>query len=311
MKIICGVDISKAHLDAHVWPDGAFQRFDRTVAGIEDLLAFCRSHSVELVAMEATGGLERLPMGLLGEAGLACALANPGRVRDYARSVGATEKTDRIDAEMIARFALAAELQPAPPLTKNQIRLKALVVRLRQVSDDLTTQKLRRSYTLEPDCLASLDEMIALLKRQSRSLEGEIGSMIDDDPLWQKLAETFGAIKGIGPKTIAHLMAGMPEIGCYSNKAIAKLAGLAPLANDSGARTGKRMIRGGRSPIRSILFLVAEIVSRYDETLKAFHQRLSKAGKPKMVIRIALAHKLLVWLNAKARDTRKRLVAAT
>jgi transposase len=311
MKIVCGVDISKAHLDARVWPDGGFERFDRTVAGIDALADFCRRHAVDLVAMEATGGLERLPLGLLGEAGLACALANPGRVRDYARSMGATEKTDRIDAAMIARFALAADLQPSPALTKNQLRLKALVVRLRQVTDDLTTQKQRRSSITDADCIASLDEVITVLKRQSRHLEGEIASMIDDDPLWGHLAETFRSIKGVGPRTIARLMAEMPEIGVYSNKAIAKLAGLAPLADDSGARKGKRMIRGGRSGVRSILCLVAELASRYDDTLKAFHQRLSKAGKPKMVIRIALAHKLLVWLNAKARDARAQMMAAT
>lgn len=311
MKIVCGVDISKAHLDAQIWPDGAFQRFERTCAGIAALVDFCHRHGVDLVAMEATGGLERLPMGLLAEAGIGCALANPGRVRDYARSMGATEKTDRIDAAMIARFALAADLQPSPPLSRNQIRIKALVVRLRQVTEDLTTQKQRRSSTTEPDCMAGLNEIIALLTRQSRHIEGEIASLIDDDPLWQRLDETFRSIKGVGPRTVAHLMAELPEIGLYSNKAIAKLAGLAPLANDSGERTGRRTIRGGRSAVRSILFLVAELASRYDEKLKAFRQRLSEAGKPKMVIRIALAHKLLVWINAKARDARMKGTVTT
>jgi transposase len=311
MKIVCGVDISKSHLDAHVWPDKVVERFDRTAAGIDALADFCRQHAVELVAMEATGGLERLPMTLLSAAGLSCALANPGRVRDYARSMGAMEKTDRIDAAMIARFALSAGLQPSPPLTKNQNRLKALVVRLRQVTDDLIMQRQRRSAAEDDESIASLDEVIALLKRQSRSLEGEIASMIDDDPLWGQLAKTFRSIKGVGPRTIARVAAELPEIGLYPNKAIAKLAGLAPLADDSGGRKGKRSIRGGRSGVRSILFLVAEIASRYDDKLKAFHQRLSDAGKPKMVIRIALAHKLLVWLNAKARDARAQLLITT
>lgn len=311
MDMICGVDISKEHLDAVIWPSDVFRRFDRDASGIEALAAFCRQHGVEMLAMEATGGLERLPLALLVQEGLACAIANPGRVRDYARSMGQLAKTDRIDAGMIARFALAARLQPTPAPTKNQSRLRALVVRLRQVTDDITIQKQRRSAPLDEEFIASLDEVITLLKRQARHLEGEIASMIDDDPLWAHLADSFRSIKGVGPRTIARLMAELPEIGLYSNKAVAKLTGLAPLADDSGARSGKRVIRGGRASIRSILFLVAHVASRYDEKLKAFHHRLSMAGKPKMVVRIALAHKLIVWLNAKAREARAELAHTT
>ena len=103
----------------------------------------------------------------------------------------------------------------------------------------------------------------------------------------------------------------MPEIGILSNKAIAKLIGLAPIANDSGKRTGRRPVRGGRAGPRSILFLIARMVARYDPHLGAFQQRLQQAGKPKMVIRIALARKLLVILNAKARDARIEFANAT
>ena len=105
-------------------------------------------------------------------------------------------------------------------------------------------------------------------------------------------------------------MAETPEIGRISNKAIAKLVGLAPIANDSGRRTGKRPVRGGRSTVRAILFVVAEIVRRYEPDFAAFHKRLCAAGKPKKVIRTALAHKLLVRLNAKARDARRELQTA-
>ena len=105
--------------------------------------------------------------------------------------------------------------------------------------------------------LASIDEVIALLKRQSRTLEGEIASMIDDDPLWAQLAEAWRLVKGVAGRTVARLMADLPEIGTYSNKAIAKLVGVAPIANDSGKRKGKRPVRGGRASVRSILFLVA------------------------------------------------------
>lgn len=312
MKFICGVDVSKARLDACIEPGAIFESFDNDATGIAALAAFCRRHQAGLVAMEASGGYERRAFLLLWEAGVPCAMTNPRSVRHYAEAMGVLEKTDRIDAGIIARFAKAKDLQPTPPPSAGQQRLKALVARLRQVTDDLVVQKQRRASLLDnTEMLASIDEVIALLKRQSRSLEGEIASMIDDDPLWSQLAEAWRSVKGVAGRTVARLMADLPEIGTRSNKAIAKLAGLAPIANDSGKRQGKRPVRGGRSSVRSILFLVAAIASRYDKGLADFHKRLSAAGKPKMVIRIALARKLLVRLNAKARDARAIYANAT
>jgi transposase len=312
MKIICGVDVSKARLDVCIEPGSVRGSFKNDAAGVASLTAFCRQHRVELVAMEATGGYERRAFLLLWEQGLPCAVTNARQVRLYAESMGVLEKTDEIDARIIARFARAKDLQPTPLPSAAQRRLKALVARLRQVTDDLTVQKQRRSSLLDnAEMLASLDEVIALLKRQSRMLEGEIASMIDDDPLWSQLAETWRSVKGVAGRTVARLMADLPEIGTYSNKAIAKLVGVAPIANSSGKRQGKRPVRGGRSSVRSILFLVAEIAARYDKSLSEFRTRLVAAGKEKMVIRIALARKLLVRLNAKARDARAAYANAT
>jgi len=287
------VDVSKARLDVWIEPAGVSADFDNDTTGIAKLAAFCRQHSVSLVVMEASGGYERRAFLELWQTGLSCALTNPWNVRRYAEAMGYLEKTDRIDAAVIARFAIAKNLLPTPLPSKAQQRLKALVTRLRQVTDDLTVQKQRRSTLLDnSEVLASIDEVIALLKRQSRSLEGEIGSMIDDDPLWALLAQSWRSYKGIAGRTVARLHAELPEIGTYNNKSIAKLVGLAPLADDSGKRKGKRRIRAGRAGVRSILFLVA-------------------AGKEKMVIRIALARKLLVRLNAKARDARAAYANAT
>jgi transposase len=312
MKIICGVDVSKAKLDACIEPGAALASFDNTPAGIAELAAFCRQHGAELAVMEATGGYERLAFLLLWETGMPCAMTNPRSVRLYAEAMGVLEKTDRIDASVIARFADAKNLQPTPAPTSAQQRMKALVARLRQVTDDLIVQKQRRSSLLDnAEILASLDEVITLLKRQSRTLEGEIASMIDDDPLWAHLSDTFRSIKGVADRTVAWLVADLPEIGTYSNKAIAKLVGVAPIANDSGKRRGKRPVRGGRAGVRSILFLVAATAARYDKSLGDFRDRLLAAGKEKMVVRIALARKLLVRLNAKARDARAQYANAT
>lgn len=312
MKTICGVDVSKARLDVCMEPGAIFASFDNDAAGIAELAAFCRQHQAELVVMEATGGYERRAFLLLWEAGIPCAMTNPRNVRRYAEAMGILEKTDRIDASVIARFAHAKNLQPTPAPTPAQQRLKALVARLRQVTDDLTVQKQRRASLADnAEMVASVDEVIALFKRQSRKLEGEIASMIDDDPLWEQIAKSWRSMKGVAGRTVARLMADLPEVGTYSNKAVGKLSGLAPIADDSGKRKGKRSIRGGRASVRSILFLVAAIVAKYDKTLAAFRDRLLAAGKPKMVVRIALARKLLVRLNAKARDARAQYANAT
>jgi transposase len=311
-KTICGVDVSKAKLDACIEPGHRLASFDNDTAGIAELAAFCREHAVELVVMEASGGYERRAFVGLWDKGINCALTNPRNVRRYAEAMGILEKTDRIDSAIIARFAHAKNLAPTPLPSQAQQRLKALVTRLRQVTDDLTVQKQRRASMFDSaEMRSSLEEVIALLKRQSRSLEGEIASMIDDDPLWAKLAETWREVKGVAGRTVARLHAELPEIGTLSNKAIAKLAGLAPIANDSGKRKGRRPTRGGRAGVRSILFLVAATAARYDKSLADFRDRLLKAGKEKMVIRIALARKLLVRLNAKARDARANYANAT
>ena len=307
----CGVDVSKEWLDARIEPVGVVGRFPNNAAGIAELVALCRAHDVELVIMEASGGYERLPFLLLWEAGMACAIANARSVRRFAEGLGILEKTDKIDAGVIAYYGEVKRLKPTPPPSAAQQRLKALVTRLSQVTGDLTIQKQRRKATAEAEIIASLDQVIALLKRQERQLEGEIASLIDDDPLWAHLDKAFRSLKGVASRTVARLMAEVPEIGTLSNKAVAKLVGLAPIANDSGKRVGRRPVRGGRAGPRSILFLVARMVAKHDPHLGAFHQRLKAAGKEKMVIRIALARKLLVILNAKARDARIEFANAT
>jgi len=301
------VDVSSQWLDARIGREGPFERFASTPEGIEALAAFCTAHGVELVAMEATGGYEKRPFALLWARGIAAAIVNPRAVRRFAEAMGLLEKTDRIDAGVIAWYAQTKHIVACAPATPTQQCLQALVTRLRQLTELRTAQLNQRRLLSEGRVLAGFEEMLGLIARQVRALESDIAQLLADDPLWQKLDETFRTIKGVADRTVARLMAEMPEIGTLSNKAAAKLAGLAPLARDSGKSNGKRPIRGGRSGIRSILFVVAEIVRRYDPDFADFHKRLNSAGKPKKVIRIALAHKLLVRLNAKARDARSQL----
>ncbi len=303
MQNLCGVDVSKDWLDSFI-PPSHFERFENSPEGIDRLADFIRNHAASLVVMESSGGVERLPFYMLWEQQIPCAIVNPRSVRDFAKAMGHLEKTDRIDAGVIAHYAATKCLRPTPPPSRNQQRLSALSARMRQVVSDLTVQKQRLHTAHDDMARQGLLEILALLKRQSKSLSAEIASLIGNDPLWAALDATLRSVKGVADRTVATLMADLPELGILSNKAIAKLAGVAPLADDSGKRQGTRRTRGGRSSVRVILFLVADIARKYDQSLTAFRQRLIAKGKCKMVIRIALAHKLLVRLNAKAHETR-------
>jgi transposase len=158
----------------------------------------------------------------------------------------------------------------------------------------------------DPAVLQTFTRVLAFLAAEIRQLQHSIAQLIAADPLWQPLDRAFRSIKGVADRTVACLMAELPEIGTLSNKAISKLVGLAPLADDSGKRHGHRSIRGGRTPVRHLLFVIATVVRRCQPDFAAFSQRLAARGKPKKVILVALAHKLLIRLNAKARDARRQ-----
>ena len=309
-EIICGVDVSSDALDARIGQDGAETRMATTPEGVAALAAFCREHRVTLVVMEATGGYEKLVHALLWSHGIPAAVVNPRSVRQFAQSMGFLEKTDRIDAGVIAWYAHTKHIVAQEPASQAQEHLKALVTRLRQLTELRTMQSNQRRLVGDPDVNGMFSDMMALIARQTRALEAKIAALIDSDPVWQKLDKCFRSIKGVSDRTVARVMAEMPEIGTVSNKAVSKLAGLAPLAKDSGKSQGKRSIHGGRANVRNILFVIVENVRKYDPVFAAFHKRLTDAGKPKKVIRVALAHKLLVQLNAKARDARKELAIA-
>ena len=310
--MLCGIDVSSRWLDAalhstQLGRTGTPTRFANTSEGIARLADFCRAQQVELVAMEATGGYERQAFAHLSGEGLPVAILNPRAVRQFAQSMGRLEKTDAIDAGIIAWFADVKRCQPSTLAPPAQQHLRALVTRLRQLTDLRTLQKNQQRLIENPNVQGSFAELLALLKRQIEALAEAIAGLIADDPLWHELDLAFRTIKGVADRTVARIMAELPEIGTLSNKAVSKLAGLAPLAQDSGLHQGRRAIRGGRAAVRDLLFIVASVAGRYEPDFVAFRERLAGAGKPPKVVRIALAHKLLVRLNAKARDARRRL----
>jgi transposase len=308
--MICGVDVSSKSLDARIGRGGASASFTNDSEGIGKLAEFCRCHKVDLVAMEATGGYEKKPFALLWAAGIQVAVVNPRAVRNFAQGMGLFEKTDAIDAGVIAWYAETKGCVAVSPASAQQQQLKAMVTRLRQLTELRAAQRNQRLLVTDKVVLKSFRKLLNLVQTQIRDLEVAIAELIAADALWQKLDQSFRTIKGVADRTVARLMAEMPEIGTLSNKRISKLAGLAPLACESGLWKGKRSVRGGRRTIREILFVVALGVSRHNPDFGAFRERLTAAGKAKKVIRIALAHKLLVRLNAKARQVLQQFTEA-
>jgi transposase len=306
--VICGVDVSLKTLDARIGHDGPSRSFSNDSKGIAKLAQFCREHKASLVAMEATGGYEKKPFALLWAEGVEVTIVNPRAVRDFAKGMGLLEKTDKIDAGIIAWYAKTKGCVALKPSSAQQQQLKALVVRLRQLTEMKAAQQNQRRLIEDKGVLKSFRPLLKLIQQQIRELAEKIAQLITADPLWKELAQAFRTIKGVADRTVARLMAEMPEIGILSNKRISKLAGLAPLACDSGQHKGKRTVRGGRRSIRDILFVISRGVARHNPDFGAFQQRLIAAGKAKKVIRIALAHKLLVRLNAKAREVRQCFV---
>jgi len=301
------VDISSTSLEVRIGCEGACGSFPNNGEGIGALASFCQAHQVDLVAMEATGGYEQQAFAGLCSQGLPVAVLNPRSVRQFAESMGRLEKTDTLDAGMIAWYAQVKQSPPLCLAPASQQHLRALVTRLRQLTEVRTAQLNQQRLVTDQAVQASFDQLLGVIAGQIRTLQQSIAGLIDADPLWRELNLAFRTIKGVADRTVARLMAEMPEIGVLSNKTVSKLAGVAPLARDSGKFQGKRAVRGGRAAVREILFIVASVVGRYEPDFVAFQQRLSAAGKPRKVIRIALAHKLLVRLNAKAREVRQRL----
>lgn len=309
-KIICGVDVSSRDLQARIGREGAERSFTNSPEGMAELADFCRQQGVQLVAMEATGGYEKQAFVQLWARGFPVAILNPRAVRRFAQGMGLLEKTDRIDTAVIAWFAEVKGSRPCTPASAEHEHLKAIVTRLRQLTELQTAQRNQRLLVQDGTVLASFTQILALLAAQIRTLETTIVELIAADPLWQQLDQAFRTIKGVADRTVCRLMAEMPELGTLSNKAASKLVGLAPLARDSGRMKGKRPVRGGRAGVRALLFVVASVVRRHEPDFAAFDQRLRAAGKPKKVILIALAHKLLVRLNAKARQVRSGFALA-
>ena len=294
-----GIDVAKAALDLFIGSAGVGFSVANDEVGIQQLLR--QLTPADFVILEATGGVETAVASALAAAGIAVAIVNPRQVRDFARATGRLAKTDRLDAEVLARFGEAVRPEARPLADQQAQALEALVTRRRQLVEMLTAEKNRRARAAKV-LHRSIDEHIRWLEKRLSSLDDELGTMIRDTPIWRERDDLLRSVPGVGTVLSRTLIAHLPELGELNRKQIAALAGLAPFNRDSGSLRGTRCIWGGRAEVRRVLYMATVAAIRSNPAIKTFYLRLRARGKHAKPALTACMRKLLVILNAMLRN---------
>jgi transposase len=301
---IVGIDVSKDRLDVAVRPSGEVFTIERNPAGLEQLTVRLGVLSPNLVALEASGGFEAVVTAALAAARLPVVVVNPAQIRAFAKAIGQRAKTDPIDAGVIAHFAEATKPEPRPLPDEATQLLADLVARRRQILEMAVAERQRQKRVTVPHLRKSIARLLKALERELASVDTDINDTVRGSPAWREKEDLLASVPGIGSTIARTLIAELPELGQLSRRQIAALAGLAPFTRQSGQWRGRSFIGGGRTAVRTALFMGAMVAKQHNPALKAFFDRLVAAGKPKMVALIAVARKLLTMLNAILRDRR-------
>lgn len=297
--VFVGIDVSQAQLDVAVRPGLTFT-VSHDAAGLVEVGKQLQTVQPTLIVLEATGGLEVPLLGALAAIGLPVVAINPRQVRDFARATGQLAKTDRVDAQVLAQFAEAIR-PPVRPLPDEQTQaLAALVARRRQLLEMLLAEKNRLRLAARP-IRRRVQTHITWLKRELVALDKNLTRTIRDSPVWREQDDVLRSVPGVGPVLVSTLFAHLPELGTLTRKQVAALVGVAPFSRDSGTLRGRRMIWGGRAPVRAALYMATLVATRFNPVIRAFYQRLCGVGKAKKLALTACMRKLLTILNAMAK----------
>jgi transposase len=300
-EVFVGIDVAKARLDVGVYPNGESWTVEHDQTGIATVAERLTALRPTLVVVEATGGLELPLAAALVAAAVPVQVVNPRQARDFAKAAGQLAKTDRLDALVLARFGAALRPEPRPIPAAALQEVRALVARRRQLQAMIIAEKNRRA-SVPKRLHAQLDEHLAWLRRAVAALDQELGQVIKDSITWRTAVSRWRTVPGIGPVVSATLLADLPELGTLTRQQIAALVGVAPLNHDSGVHRGIRSCWGGRSHVRTTLYMAALVATRCNPTIATFYQRLLAAGKPKKLALTACMRKLLTILNAMTRQ---------
>ena len=294
--VFVGIDVAKAHLDVAARP-GGHERRPNDEAGIARLVERLRATRPALIVLEATGGLEVPAVAALAAAGLAVAVGNPRRGRDFAKAVGRLAKTDALDARALAHFAEAVGPAPRPLPDADAPALAAVLARRRRVVAMLVAEQ-QRLGTAVTAARPRLEAHIAWLRQERDDLDRELRRQVRQSAAWRADDDLLRRVPGVGPVLATTLIAELPELGRLGRKQIAALVGVAPLACESGRPRGRRVTWGGRARGRAALWMGTLAAVRHNPAIRRFYERLPAAGKPKKLALTACMHKLLTILNA-------------
>jgi transposase len=300
--LAAGIDAGKSYLDIGIEPSRKHFRVVNTAAGIQDAIARLQQSEVRKVVLEAIGPFAQAAVTRLVAAGFDVGLINPRRIKAFREAQGKRAKTDRLDARLIARFAvqMTDPLRPVP--TESQQALKALATRRRQLVEMIAMEKTRLKQTIDPLLCESHRTTIAVLGQQRARIEAELDARLAADTAARRRRTILLSVPGFGPAVSSTLITDLPELGTLDRRAIASLAGLAPHPNQSGTSIGRNQIGGGRPCVRTALYMAGLVASRCNPRFRAEYQAMRADGKPAKVAIIAVARKLLVLANSLAKQ---------
>ncbi len=301
-KRVVGIDVSKAVLDVAVLPGGELLQLGNEVQGIEELSKKLKSEAVDLVVMEATGGYETAVATALVANGLRVAVVNPRQIRDFAKATGRLAKNDRIDAQVIAAFGQAIEPEIVRLPDEDTRELQSLVVRRRQLVA-MRVQEVNRLGLMRGAMRKRIKAHVDWLENEIAKVDVDLTAGLRKSPAWRAKDELLQSFKGVGRITSSTLIVALPELGQLDRREITALVGLAPFNRDSGVMRGRRSIYGGRSQVRTLLYMAAISAIRCNPVIRAFYERLKSRGKPHKVAMVACMRKILTILNAMVRQS--------
>ena len=296
-KHFIGVDVSKDKLDIYYHPLGKFEQIPNDKKALNVFLNSLKKINVPLrITCEATGGYQNLLVKTATMQGISVGTANARRVRDYAKAIGFLAKTDKIDAKTIALFEENVGTPTTQPPSKTQEELAAYRKRREQLTGTITAEK-NRLKQASSWVAKDIQKHIKFLEKSLKDLDKTSAKLVEQDEELAEKSARLRTCKGVGEIVAQTLIANLSELGTLNRQQIACLVGVAPLNHDSGNRRGKRRTWGGRSAVRTMLYIAAFVAKRHNPVIKALYERLIAAGKARKVALIACTRKLLLILN--------------
>jgi transposase len=305
-KRVIGIDISTERLDVADSNAKIVQEVDYTIDDIKSkILKFIKKPSETLVVCEATGGLEYELVDMLHDAKIDVVVANPARIRDFAKGHGFLEKSDKIDARVLQLYGKQVKVSLAKPRTLQERNFIALTRRRTQLLQLISQESNRRRQSNDPQVKAFLDDMLKSLKTQMKTVDSCIEKALVEQAKTNPTIDVIRSVPGVGVVLTATLVAELPELGTISRTKIAKLVGVAPMIKQSGKSDERRRARGGRGGVRRVLYMATLAATQKNEVIKKRYIRLVSSGKPKKLALVACMRTLLTILNDMVRHQTK------